>query len=56
MIQLKTPAQIEIMKIAGRITGETLLMARELIKEGITTKEIDDIVAEKEKEILFQIP
>ena len=42
MIQLKTPAQIEIMKIAGRITGETLLMARELIKEGITTKEIDD--------------
>lgn len=42
MIQLKTPTQIEIMKIAGRITGETLLMARELIKEGITTKEIDD--------------
>jgi len=42
MIQLKTPEQIEIMKIAGRITGETLLMAKELIREGITTKEIDD--------------
>ena len=42
MIQLKTPEQIEIMKIAGRITGETLLMAKELIKEGITTKELDD--------------
>ena len=42
MIQLKTPEQIEIMKIAGRITGETLLMAKELIREGITTKELDD--------------
>ena len=42
MIQLKTPAQIEIMKIAGRITGEALLVAKEIIKEGITTKEIDD--------------
>ena len=42
MIQLKTPEQIEIMKVAGRITGETLLMAKELIKEGITTKELDD--------------
>lgn len=42
MIQLKTPEQIEIMKVAGRITGEALLVAKELIKEGITTKEIDD--------------
>ena len=42
MIQLKTPEQIEIMKVAGRITGEALLVAKEIIKEGITTKEIDD--------------
>ena len=42
MIQIKTPEQIEKMKIAGRITGETLLYAKELIKEGITTKELDD--------------
>ena len=42
MIQLKTPEQIEKMKVAGRITGETLLMAKELIHEGITTKEIDE--------------
>jgi methionyl aminopeptidase len=42
MIQLKTPEQIEIMKVAGKITGETLLMAKELIREGITTKELDD--------------
>ena len=42
MIQLKTPEQIEKMKVAGRITGEALLVAKELIREGITTKEIDD--------------
>ena len=42
MIQLKTPEQIEIMKVAGRITGEALLVAKELIREGITTKELDD--------------
>ena len=42
MIQLKTPEQIELMKIAGRITGETLLTAKEFIREGITTKELDD--------------
>ena len=42
MIQLKTPEQIEIMKVAGRITGETLLMAKDLIREGVTTKEIDE--------------
>ena len=42
MIQLKTPEQIEIMKVAGRITGEALLFAKEMIQEGVTTKEIDD--------------
>ena len=36
MIQLKTPEQIKIMQIAGRITGEALLVAKEMIKEGIT--------------------
>ena len=30
------------MKVAGRITGETLLMAKDLIREGVTTKEIDE--------------
>ena len=42
MIQLKTPQQIELMKVAGRITGEALLVAKEMIREGVTTKEIDD--------------
>ncbi|MBQ9703689.1 MAG: M24 family metallopeptidase, partial [Clostridia bacterium] len=42
MFQKKTPEQIEIMKVAGKITGEALLYAKEFIKEGVTTKELDD--------------
>ena len=42
MIQVKNKAQIALMKKAGRITGEALLVARELVREGISTKEIDD--------------
>lgn len=44
MIQLKNPAQIRMMKEAGRITGEALLKARENIREGVSTYEIDKII------------
>ena len=44
MIQLKNAAQIAIMKEAGRITGEALCLAGEAVKEGITTKHLDDII------------
>ncbi len=44
MIQLKNSLQIEKMKIAGRITGEALLLAGEAIKEGVSTKYLDDII------------
>ena len=44
MIQLKNAVQIEKMKEAGRITGEALLLAGEAIKEGVTTKHLDDII------------
>ena len=30
------------MQVAGRITGEALLVAREMIHEGVTTREIDE--------------
>lgn len=40
MIQIKTPAQIEAMRKAGRITGEAILLAGEAIKPGVTTKKI----------------
>jgi len=42
MIIVKTPDQIKKMKLAGRITGEALLTARDMIREGVTTKQIDD--------------
>lgn len=41
MIQLKNSAQIAAMKDAGRITGEALLIARDMVKPGISTYEID---------------
>lgn len=42
MIIVKTKEQIEKMKIAGRITGESILVAAEMIREGVTTKQIDE--------------
>lgn len=44
MIQLKNSEQIALMKQAGRITGEALLLAGEAVKPGITTKHLDDII------------
>ncbi len=44
MIELKNAVQIAKMKEAGRITGEALLLAGEAIKEGVTTKHLDDII------------
>ena len=44
MIQLKNSAQISMMMEAGRITGEALLLARENVREGITTKELDTLI------------
>ena len=44
MIQLKNPLQISEMKTAGRITGEALLVARDNIREGISTYELDKII------------
>jgi methionyl aminopeptidase len=41
MIKLKTSAQIAAMKEAGRITGEALLIARDMVRPGISTYEID---------------
>lgn len=44
MIQLKNAAQIEKMKEAGRITGEAIILAGEAVREGVTTKHLDDII------------
>ncbi|MBE6549429.1 MAG: type I methionyl aminopeptidase [Ruminococcaceae bacterium] len=44
MIQLKNSAQISAMIDAGRITGEALLVAREHLREGVSTKELDTVI------------
>ena len=44
MIHLKNSAQITAMKDAGRITGEALLLARDTVRPGVTTYEIDEVI------------
>ena len=46
MIQLKNSNQIKDMKEAGRITGEALLIAREHVREGVSTYELDKLIRE----------
>ncbi len=41
MYIIKTSEEIALMKIAGRITAEALLVAEEMIRPGVSTKEID---------------
>ena len=41
MIFVKNPEQIKKMKLAGRITGEALALAGEMVREGVTTEQID---------------
>ena len=42
MIFIKNSEQLKLMKVAGRITGEALAIAEESIREGVTTKHLDD--------------
>ncbi len=46
MIFIKNPEQIKKMRHAGRITGEALLVARDHIRPGITTKMLDSVIRE----------
>ena len=44
MIIVKNSEQLRLMREAGRITAEALMVARELVRPGISTKAIDDKV------------
>ncbi|TDT50412.1 type I methionyl aminopeptidase [Fonticella tunisiensis] len=46
MIYLKSSSEIELMKKSGRIVAETLAKIEEVIRPGITTKELDKIAEE----------
>ena len=41
MIIIKNSEQIKLMRIAGRITAEALMVAKDEIRPGLTTKELD---------------
>ena len=47
MIVLKSPAELEKMRAAGRIVAETLALLESRIKPGVTTAELD-MLADKE--------
>ena len=42
-IVLKTPEEIEAMRVAGKLAGEVLKMIREYVRVGVTTGELDEI-------------
>lgn len=44
MIKLKSPAEIELMRQAGRITAAARALAGEMVKPGVTTREIDKAI------------
>ena len=44
MIVIKNSEQLKLMKEAGRITGEALLVAEDAIREGMSTKELDTVI------------
>jgi methionyl aminopeptidase len=43
MINIKTPHEIELMEIAGKIVGDTHNYIKKYIRPGITTKELDKL-------------
>ena len=44
MIKIKSKAQIALMREAGRITGEAILVAAEAVREGVSTKHLDTLI------------
>ena len=46
MIKLKTKEEIELMRIAGRVTAEVLDIMREAVRPGVSTGELDRLAEE----------
>ena len=55
MITIKSKSEIELMKIAGRVTGETLKRVEEAVKPGVTTRELDKIAEDSSEELIVWI-
>jgi len=55
-IVIKTPEQIEKMRVAGQLAGEVLRMIRPYVKPGITTGELDAICHQYITEVQQAVP
>ena len=53
---IKTPEEIEKMRIAGRLAGEVLRMIRQHVQPGITTNELDRICHDYIVDVQHAIP
>jgi methionyl aminopeptidase len=42
-IEIKTPEQIDLMRVAGRLVGETLELLRDAARPGVSTQELDTL-------------
>ncbi|GJM07041.1 MAG: methionine aminopeptidase [marine bacterium B5-7] len=56
MVEVKTSAQIEKMRVAGRLTGKVVEAVGEIIQPGITTMEIDAFCENYITNVLGAIP
>ena len=55
-IQIKTPEEIEKMRIAGQLAAEQLRMIAPYVKPGVTTNELNDICHRYTLEVQHAIP
>ena len=55
-VSIKTPEQIEQMRIAGRLAAEVLEVVKPYVKPGVTTEELDDICREHILKVQQAIP
>lgn len=55
-VTIKTPGEIEKMRVAGRLAGEVLTMIGDYVKPGITTNELNDICHHYITEVQHAIP
>ncbi|MGN0859782.1 MAG: type I methionyl aminopeptidase, partial [Stenotrophomonas sp.] len=55
-VNLKTPEEIELMRIAGRLAAEVLDMIGPFVKPGVTTEELDRICNEHIVNVQKTIP
>jgi methionyl aminopeptidase len=55
-VSIKSPEQIEQMRVAGRLAAEVLEVVKPPIKPGVTTEELDDICREHIVKVQQAIP